>query len=214
MAVEARLQSPEATSTTEATESIGHRPLGGRGLASQTKKAAETHAHLVLIDETGLFLNPLVRRSWSKIGQTPVIGGDGGHRKKVSVIAGLSVSPQAQRLGLYFATEPDGFFTTDKVIEFLRDLLKHLRGNVVVVWDRGSNHKGPLIREYLARNRRLTLEPLPPWAPELNPVEDVWSWLKYGELANFVPDDTGTLDDEIIDRIIGLKFDPDLLRAL
>ena len=143
-----------------------------------------------------------------------MIGGDGGHRKKVSVIAGLSVSPQAQRLGLYFATEPDGFFTTDKVIEFLRDLLKHLRGNVVVVWDRGSNHKGPLIREFLARNRRLTLEPLPPWAPELNPVEDVWSWLKYGELANFVPDDTDALDDEIIDRVIGLKFDPDLLRAL
>jgi transposase len=168
----------------------------------------------VLIDETGLFLNPLVRRSWSKIGQTPVIAGDGGHRKKVSVIAGLSVSPEARRLGLYFATAPDGFFTADKVVAFLRDLLKHLRGNVIVVWDRGPNHKGPLIRAFLRRNRRLWLEALPPWAPELNPVEDVWSWLKYGELANFVPEDTTMLDDEIVDRIIGLKFDPDLLRAL
>jgi putative transposase len=188
--------------------------MAGRRLAAHTKKAAQTNAHLVLIDETGLFLNPLVRRSWAKIGQPPVIGGDGGHRKKVSVIAGLSVSPRAQRLGLYFATEPDGFFTTDKVIEFLRDLLKHLRGNVVVVWDRGSNHKGPLVSQFLRRNRRLTLEQLPPWAPELNPVEDVWSWLKYGELANFVPDDTERLDDEILDRVIALKFDPELMRAL
>ncbi|WP_020467962.1 transposase, partial [Zavarzinella formosa] len=112
------------------------------------------------------------------------------------------------------ATEPDGFYTTDKVIEFLRALLKHLRGRVVVVWDRGSNHKGPLMRKFLSRNRRLALEMLPPWAPELNPVEPVWSWLKYGELANFVPVDTEVLDHEILDRLFGLKFDPELLRSL
>jgi putative transposase len=167
-----------------------------------------------LIDETGLFLNPLVRRSWAKIGKTPEIDADGGHRDKVSVIAGVSVSPTRQRLGLYFATEPDGFYTTDKVIEFVRDLLKHLRGKLVAVWDRGNNHKGPLMRKFLSRNRRLTLEMLPPWAPELNPVEPVWSWLKCGELANFVPDDTDELDYEILDRLIGLRFDPELLRAL
>lgn len=155
-----------------------------------------------------------MRRTWAQIGQTPVIDADGGHRDKVSAIAGLSVSPTAQRLGLYFATEPDGFFTAPKVVEFLRDLLKHLRGPVVVVWDRGGNHKGPLIRRFLARNRRLRLEYLPPWAPDLNPVEPVWSWLKGGELANFVPADTQVLDEEIIDRLIGLKFDPELLRAL
>ena len=149
-----------------------------------------------------------------KIGQTPVIGGDGGHRKKVSVIAGLSVSPEVQRLGLYFGTEPDGFYTAEKVVEFLRDLLKHLRGQVVLVWDCGPNHKAPVIRKFLTRNRRLWLERLPSWAPDLNPVEDVWSWLKYGELANYVPDDTEMLDDEIVDQIIGLRFDPELLRAL
>jgi len=161
-----------------------------------------------------LFLNPLVRRTWSLVGQTPVLDADGGHRDKVSAIGGVSVSPGRQRLGFYFATEPGGFFTADKVVAFLRDLLRHLRGNVVVVWDRGGNHKGPLIRAFLARNRRLRLELLPPWAPDYNPVEAVWSWLKYGELANFVPAGTDELDDEVIDRLVGLKFDPDLLRAL
>lgn len=161
-----------------------------------------------------MFLNPLVKRSWAKVGQTPVIDADGGHRDKVSVIAAVSVSPTSQRLGLYFATEPDGFYTADRVIGFLRDLLRHLRGRVFVVWDRGHNHKGPLMRKFLKRNRRLTLEMLPPWAPELNPVEPIWSWLKYGELANFVPIDTDGLDDEVLDRLIDLKFDPGLLRAL
>ncbi|WP_149109719.1 transposase [Limnoglobus roseus] len=177
-------------------------------LAADRKKAAAAKAHLVLIDETGLFLNPLVKRSWAKVGKTPVLAADGGHRDKVSAIGAVAVSPTDRRLGFYFATEPNGFFTADKVVGFLRDVLKHLRGNVVVVWDRGSNHRGPAIRDFLARNRRLRLEMLPPWAPELNPVEAVWSWLKYGELANFVPDDTGHLDDEVIERLIELKFNP------
>lgn len=167
-----------------------------------------------MIDETGLFLNPVVRRTWSLIGRTPVLDADGGHRDKVSVIGGVSVSPAAQRLGFYFATEPDGFFTAERVVPFLRDLLKHLRGNVIVVWDRGNNHKGPIIRAFLKRNRRLRLEMLPPWAPDHNPVEGVWSWLKYGELANFTPENIPELDDAVIDRLIQLKFDPNLLRAL
>ena len=188
--------------------------MGGQRLAAHSKKASEGHAHLVLIDETGLFLNPLVRRSWSLIGQTPVLDVDGGHREKVSVIGGVSVSPTSQRLGLYFATEPGGFFTAAKVVEYLRDLLSHLRGPVIVVWDRGGNHKGPIIRAFLAKHRRLHLEMLPPWAPDHNPVEFVWSWLKFGELANFAPEGIDPLSDEVIDRLVELKFDPELLRAL
>jgi putative transposase len=191
-----------------------HHALGRQRLAAHSKKASDSHAHLVLIDETGLFLNPVVRRTWSLIGHTPVLDADGGHRDKVSVIGGVSVTPTAQRLGFYFATEPNGFFTADKVVPFLRDLLKHLRGNVIVVWDRGNNHKGPIIRKFLKKNRRLHLEMLPPWAPDYNPMEDVWSWLKYGELANFTPADIPELDDTVIDRLIQLKFDPELLRAL
>lgn len=183
-------------------------------MATPSKKASDTQAPLVLIDETGLFLNPLVRRTWSAIGQTPVLDTDGGQRDNGSVIGGLSVSPNRQRLGFYFATEPNGCFTAIKVIEFLRDLLKHRRGNVLVVWDNGSNHKGPVVREYLKRNRRLRLELLPPWAPDHNPVEAVWSWLKYGELANYTPEDIPELDDAVGDRLIELKFDPELLKAL
>ena len=143
-----------------------------------------------------------------------MIGGDGGHRKKVSVIGAVSVSPVARRPGRYFSTLPDGFFTAEAVVKFLRDLLGHLRGQVVVVWDGGGNHKGPLIRAFLSRNKRLWLERLPPYAPELNPVEAVWSWLKYGQLANYVPDGVAGLGDEIIDRLIALKCEPNLLRNL
>jgi putative transposase len=168
----------------------------------------------VLIDETGLFLNPTVRRSWALRGQTPVIGGDGGHRKKISVIGAVTVSAVARRVGFYFATAVDGYFSAERVVAFLRDLLRHLRGKVIVVWDGGGNHKGPVIREFLRRNRRLRLERLPAYAPDLNPVEAVWSWLKWGRLANFVADDLDELDDWVIEYLVALKYDPNLLRAL
>lgn len=183
-------------------------------MASHSKKRIETKAHLVLIDESGLFLNPLVRRTWAPKGQTPVLDADGGHRRKVSVIGGITVSPDSRRLGFYFATEVDGFYSADKVVEYLRDLLRHLRGPVIVLWDRGPNHRGEVIREFLRKNKRLRLEMLPPWAPDHNPVEAVWSWLKYGELANFAPPDLEQLEDQIVDRLIELKISPGLLRAL
>jgi putative transposase len=168
----------------------------------------------VLIDETGLFLNPTVRRSWALRGHTPVIGGDGGHRRKVSVIGAVTVSAVARRLGFYFASAVDGYFSAERVVAFLRDLLRHLPGKVVVVWDGGGNHKGPVIRKFLQRNHRLRLERLPAYAPDLNPVEAVWSWLKWGRLANFVPDHLDELDDWVIEYLVALKYDPKLLRAL
>lgn len=147
-------------------------------------------------------------------GNPPAIGGDGGRRKKVSVIGAVGASPTGRHPGPYFATLPDGFFTADEVVLFLRDLLRRPRGKVVVVWDRGPNHEGPRVRAFLRRNRRLRLELLPAHAPELNPVEQAWGWPKYGELANYVPEGLAELDDEVIDRLIELKFDPGLLRNL
>jgi transposase len=155
-----------------------------------------------------------MRRSWAPVGHTPVIGGDGGHRTKVSVIGAVSVSPVTHRLGFYFATEVDGYYTAEKVVAFLRHLLKHLRGKVVVIWDNGPNHKGPVMREFLRWNKRLRLERLPAYAPDLNPVEAVWNWLKWGRLANFVPDDLSDLDDWVVEFLVTLKHKPELLRAL
>jgi putative transposase len=71
-----------------------------------------------------------------------------------------------------------------------------------------------VIRAFLRKNRRLRLERLPAYAPDLNPVEAVWSWLKWGRLSNFVPDDLNDLDGWVIDFLVELKHDPRLLRAL
>jgi transposase len=132
----------------------------------------------------------------------------------VSAIGAVSVSPIDHRLGFYFETLAGGHFGPDRVVAFLRHLLRHLRGKVVVIWDGGSNHKGPAIRKFLTRNRRLHLVRLPPYSPALNPVEAVWGWLKWGRLANFAPEDLPELEEWAVEYLMDLKFDPELLRAV
>jgi transposase len=168
----------------------------------------------VLIDESGFFLNPLVRRTWALKGKTPILRSFGRHRHKVSVIAALSVAPLLRRVGLYFRTDPKNYLDAEAVVSFLRELLKHLRGRVIVVWDGGSNHKGPRIRALCSRFPRLHLEPLPPYAPELNPVEFIWSHLKYARMANFVPQGVHHLDQVIQTHLQEVGQMPCLLKQL
>ena len=146
-------------------------------------------------------LSPLVRRTLAPKGQTPRLLVRGRHREKVSVIAALTLSPKRGRRGLYFRTIPNGSFNGAGIAAFLRQLLRHVRGRVIVVWDNGSGHRGPDVRAALADHPRLELVSLPPYAPELNPVEYLWSHLKWCELCNFGPKDARELD-RAIDPVI------------
>ena len=116
------------------------------------RMARERGACLMLLDESGLLMAPLRRRSWSLRGQPLQMKEKAGHREKVSVIG-----------------------------------------------DSGSMHKGGPIRELVADSKgRLVLEPLPAHAPMLNPIEQVWTWLKYGRLCNFAPQDAHDLNQAVI----------------
>jgi len=116
-------------------------------------------------------------------------------------------------LGLYFETYPDRHITSVQTAAFLRGLLRHLRGRVIVVWDNGPMHKGEPIRRVLADYPRLAVEWLPPYAPELNPVEHLWNHIKYGQLANFTTDEIEALDEAVTDLLCNAKFDPERLRG-
>lgn len=146
-------------------------------------------------------LAPLVRRSLAPRGQTPILKQDGGHRQKVSVIAALSLSPKRRRSHLLFQSVPNAGYDGVRTAQFLRYLLRHLRGNVLLVWDRGSHHRAKVVRDLLAKYPRLTIEYLPPYAPELNPVEYLWSPLKGSKLANVCYKDALELDDWITDHL-------------
>ena len=70
--------------------------------------------------------------------------------------------------------------------QFLRQLLRHLRGPVILLWDQGRIHKGPFIMQVRRDFPRLRIEWFPSYAPELNPAEQVWNDFK-GHTANSLP---------------------------
>jgi putative transposase len=134
-------------------------------------------------------------------------------RRRVSGIGGVSISPSRRRLGWYLQFHLDLGIRQEQVVAFLRYLLSHLRGRILVVWDRLGAHKGRQLRRWLRRCRRVHLEFLPPYAPELNPNEYGWSYLKGGELANFCPDDVEQLHGRVVVAATNAASQQSLLRG-
>jgi hypothetical protein len=138
---------------------------------------------------------PLVRRSWAPRGHTPVLLQRTRSHQKVSALAALVVSPSRDRVQLYFRLHPGRNVRTAEVVEFLRILHRHVAGPLIVIWDRLQAHRSKRVRALLDITAGLQAEFLPPYAPELNPVEYLWSFLKFHPLANlafFQLDDIAT----------------------
>jgi hypothetical protein len=156
---------------------------------------------------------PLVRRSWSLRGQPRQVKHKAGHREKVSVASALYLTPSRDRLGLAFQTLVNGYFGNEEVAEFLTAALG-LDGPVVVVWDRGTMHKGDPIKKVVEQAAgRLTLERLPPYASKLMPVEFLWRWLKYDRLCNFAPRDAHHLNEAVRRELEPIRQDQELLAS-
>lgn len=141
---------------------------------------------------------PLVRRTWALRGQTPDLLQRGRHREKVSLAAALWLSHEGEPQRLSYRSLADDYFNNVAIAEFLEALASQTEKPLTVVWDGGNMHKGDPIRDVLVRHRgRLHLERLPPYAPMLNPIEQLWSWLKYSRLCNFAPETLSTLHQAI-----------------
>ena len=153
----------------------------------------------MFIDESGFMLQPLVRATWAPKGKTPVLKSWARH-DRLTVFSALTLSPLRRRMGLYFMVQRSNA-KTDDVVAFLRWVRRHLRRDLLVVLDRLSAHRAAARRLGEANADAFRFEWLPAYAPELNPVEYVWSQAKYGHLANLVPRDIEHLQEELCDSL-------------
>jgi len=142
-------------------------------------------------DETGLMLQPLVRRTWGPRGQPPVLY-SWDRRDRLSVISVLSVSPRRRRLTLFFRMYFSNVCRED-FQGFAVEVMRHFPRGVIWILDRWSVHRAAVSRLRKRFPRRFRIEWLPPYAPELNPVEQVWTRTKYGRLCNYIPEDLDVL---------------------
>lgn len=133
----------------------------------------------MFVDEAGFYLLPMAVATWAPVGQTPVLRVP-LTRDHLSAISGLR--PDGR---LFLQVRPVAY-AAEAVVAFVRVLLRKLAGKVLIIWDGSSIHRAQPLKDFLKRGaaRRLWLEQLPGYAPDLNPDEGIWNYLKRVELAN------------------------------
>jgi transposase len=148
-------------------------------VASASSKAEAEKRTIVWVDESGFYPLPAVVRTWAPRGVTPVLHAP-LTRDHLSVISGITPA------GQLILQVRDRSLRGPDVVRFLQHLLRHLPGRLLVIWDGAPIHRAQVVKDFLAQGgaARIHLEPLPAYAPELNPDEGIWSYLKRVELRN------------------------------
>ena len=141
----------------------------------------------------------------------------GGHDTRVSLAALIATRPGSRPRLIYRthrarrADKRKGF-TEQDYARFLDGAHQQLGGPVVLVWDGLNTHTSRAMRELIVARTWLTVFQLPAYAPELNPVEAVWSNLKRS-LANLTKHNINQLTALVKTRLRQMQYRPGLLEG-
>ena len=177
--------------------------MGKEALASVEKRAKRQNALIVFEDESGVSLLPSVRATWAPRGQTPVLRHP-FNWKRLSLAGALAYEPDGSDAHLVFELRP-GAYNDDMLIQFLSDVNAIEQRRVLLIWDGLPAHRSRRMTEWVHSQRHwLSVERLPGYAHDLNPIENVWGNLKSQELANLCTDTidkVATIAEGGLDRI-------------
>lgn len=160
------------------------------------------------MDEAGFYLLPAVLRTYAPVGQTPIIR----HyltNDHLSAIGGIT--PEGK---LYMQVREDAY-KGDDIVCFLKHLLRQISGKLLVIWDGSPTHHGQAVKDLLAGGaaKRIHLERLPGYVPDLNPDEGIWQYLKRVELRNVSCDNLDHLRRELRKAKQRLRHKTHIIRA-
>lgn len=99
------------------------------------------------------------------------------------------------------------------MVQFLKELRSEVGGPMTVVWDQIPIHECEQVTTFLAAHTDVIIEPLPPYAPELNPADGIWRYVKYNRLANYTPYEMDEFRGKVTEELDRLKDSPDLLKS-
>ena len=145
-------------------------------------------------------------RTWAPKGQTPTIQFH-FNWNHVSVIAGLTRTTFVFRLH-------EGSIKKEELVEFLKALKVQLKQPLLVIWDGARPHHSRFVRDYLdTLGGHIQIAFLPPYAPDLNPVEYLWAWLKRHAMANYCPNNLSELHTTARNRLKSAQKRPSIIAA-
>lgn len=146
-------------------------------------------------------------KTYAPRGQTPVLRVK-LTRDHLSAIGGITEE------GRMFMQMQERAYKAEDVVRFLRVLLRKISGKLLVIWDGSPIHRAKVIKTFLSSpmGKRVHLERLPGYAPDLNPQEHVWNLLKRRELKNLCCLDLAHLSQELVRAKERLRHRRDILQ--
>jgi transposase len=205
-ATPAGLERPEADDACQPAQPSRLPRLARAAPTGYQKKARRERRTLVWVDQAGFYLLPSVVRSYAMRGQTPILRAALEY-DHLSVISALRVS------GRLLVKMQERAYDGEAVVGFLRQVLRHIEGKLLIIWDGAPIHRSKAVKAFLAAGgaKRIHLEQLPGYAPDLNPDEGVWRYLKYVELKNVCCPHLAHLRHELRLAIARLRHKRDVL---
>ncbi len=136
------------------------------------KEAKKQGAEIFWLDEASIRSDDPLLRTWGLKGQTPTVK-TSGQRQGINAISAVS-----NRGGFWYQVYTQRF-NADVFIDGLKDLMGNRRKPVFIITDGHPVHKSKKVREFVASMKgRLSIFILPPYAPDLNPDELVWNYIR------------------------------------
>jgi transposase len=187
--------------------------MGATGVAETPKKGARLNATFCFLDESGYSERPVVRRTWGKRGETPVVRSTGSW-KNISATGILATDARLRHVRA-FCTFTRGSVKKEDTVATLLHLTRHIKGSIALFWDGLAQHRATIVKGFLRKQRRrfVMVERFPAYAPELNPQEYLWASSKTKDCAGYVPEDADDLLRRAKKSIRRIQRSPDILRG-
>lgn len=162
----------------------------------------------MFVDEAGFYVLPAVARTWAPKGETPVL-------RAPLLWEHLSVIGAITQEGKLYQQVQERAIRGPDVVRFLRHLMRHVEGRMTVIWDGLPAHRAKVVKRFLREESdgRIHLERLPSYAPDLNPKEGIWNYLKGAELKNLCCKNIQHLRRELRKAKERLRHKTDVIKA-
>ena len=171
------------------------------------KRAKRLGATIFFLDEAGFQSDPPLGRTYGLKGQTPVVV-TSGQRQSINVISAVTAR------GEFWAVTYTGKLNAEAFVAFLQNFMKGRSGKALMVVDGHPAHKANIVKHYIQSLKgRLELHFLPPYAPDLNPDEFVWSHMKTNGVSKKPLKKNESMRERVEEDIANIKKNRKLVRS-
>jgi transposase len=157
-------------------------------------------------------MGPVVVRTWAPRAHTPIIFQKMRCTQKTTVIGALCARADGKNVRMFMRIHPHLNINKERCLEFLRQLKQNINGPIMLIWDRLPAHRAMCVKKF-CQEHGIQIEYLPPYAPELNPIEYAWSYLKTKPLAKFCPHSERELNMVAKEKICEMRKKRELLKS-